>query len=118
MPAEDVMEAPRDAGAPLVFISHDSRDAELADAFSKLLRRVSAGKIEGLEPDEDVVRDQVIIFKKTAALAKVISSKTDQKKREEESTTAKALEEIKIMFRELSTRMVEGPDRAGESEQR
>lgn len=28
---------------PLVFISHDTRDAELAEAFSKLLSSVSAG---------------------------------------------------------------------------
>ena len=34
------------AGAPLVFISHDTRDAELAEAFSKLLRSVSAGMIK------------------------------------------------------------------------
>jgi len=33
-------------GAPLVFISHDSRDAELAEAFSKLLKSVSAGMIK------------------------------------------------------------------------
>jgi len=31
---------------PLVFISHDSRDAELAKAFSKLIRSVSAGMIK------------------------------------------------------------------------
>lgn len=31
---------------PLVFISHDGRDAELADAFSKLLKSVSAGMIK------------------------------------------------------------------------
>jgi len=30
----------------LVFISHDSRDAELAEAFSKLLRSVSAGMLK------------------------------------------------------------------------
>lgn len=33
-------------GAPLVFISHDSRDAALAEAFSKLLKSVSAGMIK------------------------------------------------------------------------
>jgi hypothetical protein len=32
--------------APLVFISHDSRDAELAEAFSKLLGSVSAGVLK------------------------------------------------------------------------
>jgi TIR domain len=32
--------------SPLVFISHDSRDAELAEAFAKLLKSVSAGMIK------------------------------------------------------------------------
>ena len=31
---------------PLIFISHDARDAELAEAFSKLLKSVSAGMIK------------------------------------------------------------------------
>ncbi len=34
------------ATGPLVFISHDGRDAELAEAFSKLLKSVSAGMIK------------------------------------------------------------------------
>lgn len=33
---------PSGASSPLVFISHDARDAELAEAFSKLLKSVSA----------------------------------------------------------------------------
>jgi hypothetical protein len=37
---------PSGAPSPLVFISHDSRDAELAEAFSKLLKSVSAGMIK------------------------------------------------------------------------
>jgi hypothetical protein len=37
---------PSIASNPLVFISHDSRDAELAEAFSKLLKSVSAGMIK------------------------------------------------------------------------
>jgi len=32
--------------SPLVFISHDTRDAELAESFSKLLKSVSAGMIK------------------------------------------------------------------------
>lgn len=32
--------------SPLVFISHDARDAEFAEAFSKLLKSVSAGMIK------------------------------------------------------------------------
>jgi hypothetical protein len=38
--------APSTTGHPLVFISHDARDAELAEAFAKLLRSVSAGMIK------------------------------------------------------------------------
>ncbi len=37
---------PSGASVPLVFISHDGRDAELAEAFSKLLKSVSAGMIK------------------------------------------------------------------------
>jgi hypothetical protein len=39
-----VLELP--SAGPLVFISHDARDAELAEAFSKLLKSVSAGMIK------------------------------------------------------------------------
>jgi hypothetical protein len=40
-------EAPRVAGAkPLVFISHDARDADLAEEFAKLLSDVSAGTLK------------------------------------------------------------------------
>ena len=34
---------PQSAAGPLVFITHDGRDAESAEAFSKLLKSVSAG---------------------------------------------------------------------------
>jgi len=37
---------PSGASSPVVFISHDGRDAELAEAFSKLLKSVSAGMIK------------------------------------------------------------------------
>jgi hypothetical protein len=37
---------PSSSASPLVFISHDSRDAELAEAFSKLLKSVSAGMLK------------------------------------------------------------------------
>lgn len=37
---------PTNASSPLVFISHDSRDADLAEAFGKLLKSVSAGMIK------------------------------------------------------------------------
>lgn len=34
------------SSTPLIFISHDARDADLAEAFSKLLKSVSAGMIK------------------------------------------------------------------------
>ncbi|MFN0192230.1 MAG: hypothetical protein ACKVP5_09680 [Aestuariivirga sp.] len=37
---------PSTSTSPMVFISHDARDAELAEAFSKLLKSVSAGMIK------------------------------------------------------------------------
>jgi len=42
-PDADVLTA---TSGPLVFISHDARDAELAEAFGKLLKSVSAGMIK------------------------------------------------------------------------
>jgi hypothetical protein len=38
--------------SPLVFISHDSRDAELAEAFGKLLKSVSAGMIKAFRSSD------------------------------------------------------------------
>src|SRR5712692_5848860 len=50
--SEKKAKSPRDVdvlsstSGPLVFISHDARDVELADAFGKLLKSVSAGMIK------------------------------------------------------------------------
>ncbi len=38
--------------ASLVFISHDSRDAEFAEAFSKLLKSVSAGMLKAFRSSD------------------------------------------------------------------
>lgn len=43
---------PRTPVPPLIFISHDSRDAELAEAFSALLRRVSAGMLKSFRSSD------------------------------------------------------------------
>lgn len=49
---EEVQElAPSSAGS-LVFISHDSRDADLAEAFSKLLSSVSAGVLKSFRSSD------------------------------------------------------------------
>lgn len=45
-PHSDADVLSRGSTAPLVFISHDTRDADLAEAFSKLLKSVSAGMIK------------------------------------------------------------------------
>ena len=42
----------KDEGAPLVFISHDARDAKLAEAFSRLLKRVSAGALKSFRSSD------------------------------------------------------------------
>ena len=42
---------PSSAG-PLVFISHDSRDADVAEAFSKLLKSVSAGMLKSFRSSD------------------------------------------------------------------
>lgn len=40
------------ASSPLVFISHDTRDAKLAEAFSKLLKSVSSGMIKSFRSSD------------------------------------------------------------------
>lgn len=50
---------PNGAGAPLIFISHDTRDADLAEAFSKLLRSVSANMIKTFRSSDKKAGDGV-----------------------------------------------------------
>jgi hypothetical protein len=45
--------------APLVFISHDSRDAEIAEGFSKLLKSVSAGMIRTFHSSDKKGKDGI-----------------------------------------------------------
>lgn len=49
----------RKINSPLVFISHDSRDAELAEAFSKLLRSVSAGMLRSFRSSDNKGREGI-----------------------------------------------------------
>ena len=49
-PLESVRPAPRTT--PYIFISHDNRDAELAEAFSKLLSSVSAGVLKSFRSSD------------------------------------------------------------------
>jgi hypothetical protein len=47
------------ATSPLVFISHDSRDADIAEAFSKLLKSVSAGMIRTFRSSDKKGKDGI-----------------------------------------------------------
>jgi len=48
----DIVERLNTPPTPLIFISHDSRDAELAEAFSKLLSSVSAGVLKSFRSSD------------------------------------------------------------------
>ena len=50
--AEDQIEQIVKSANPLVFISHDTRDAELAEAFSNLLKSVSAGVLKSFRTSD------------------------------------------------------------------
>jgi hypothetical protein len=49
IPSDEALGRP---SAPLIFISHDTRDAELAEAFSKLLSSVSAGVLKSFRSSD------------------------------------------------------------------
>ena len=49
---EPTVEIPTSNDHRLIFISHDSKDAELAKAFSKLLRSVSAGMLRSFRSSD------------------------------------------------------------------
>lgn len=50
--ADDQIEPIAKSANPLVFISHDTRDAELAEAFSNLLKSVSAGVLKSFRTSD------------------------------------------------------------------
>ncbi|WP_079415228.1 toll/interleukin-1 receptor domain-containing protein [Thiomonas intermedia] len=50
--AEDQLDQVAKSANPLVFISHDTRDAEFAEAFSNLLKSVSAGVLKSFRTSD------------------------------------------------------------------
>lgn len=52
MSEQEEKESVAKTSTPLVFISHDTRDAELAEAFSNLLRSVSAGVLKSFRSSD------------------------------------------------------------------
>lgn len=57
--AQESVDAGAVATTPLVFISHDTRDADLAEAFSKLLKSVSAGMIKTFRSSDKKAGDGI-----------------------------------------------------------
>ena len=109
-------------GVPLSRVSNgpfyqfqNSDDSE--DSLSKLVLQLCR-RISGLEPDTDVVKTQVQVFKATV---EEVLKKLQQPKKEndishvDEAAVAKVLEEMKVIVRELPMRIerhiIDGPDR-------
>jgi hypothetical protein len=101
------------AGPFYQFQNSDDGEESLSKLILQLCRR-----IPGLEPDKDVVTNQVKAFK--ASVAEVLKALGGQKKVEkkeavDEGAVAKVLEEMKLIVRELplrlEQRMIEGPER-------
>lgn len=94
----------------------NSDDTE--ESLSKLVRQL-CNRVSGLEPDVDVVKTQVHVFKSTVTdvLKTSGDAKNIQKKETtEEGAVAKVLEEMKLLVRELPLRLeqivIEGPIRS------
>ncbi len=94
---------------------HNSDDSE--ESLTKLTLQLCR-RIPSLEPDEDVIKNQVQAFKKS--VDEVLKKMTTHKKPEEkpsidESAVAKVLEEMKLLVRDLpmrfEQRIIEGPER-------
>ncbi|MCK5609212.1 toll/interleukin-1 receptor domain-containing protein [Candidatus Pacearchaeota archaeon] len=91
------------------------------DSLIGLVTQLSK-RIPGAEPDEDVVRTQVQTFKATAdeILSKLAKPGTETKKETPSAdATAKQLEELKVMFREMPSLLEDLlSDNAGDSRSR
>jgi hypothetical protein len=95
------------------FQNSDDSEESLTKLTLQLCRRIS-----GIEPDTDVVKAQVQVFKKTvtAILGTIgVAQVSEKKETLEEGTVAKVLEEMKLLIREfpvlLEQRMMDGPER-------
>jgi hypothetical protein len=77
-----------------------------ADSLSKLVLQLCK-RVNGLEPDKDIVAAQVEIFKNSAApiLKKIGTPRKTTKDQQEESSIPKLLEEMKFLVRELPMRL-------------
>jgi hypothetical protein len=85
------------------------------DSLSKLVLEL-AGRIPGLEPDSDVVRNQVKVFKSTAdRILEKLSNRSGKKDvQAEDNPLAKFLEEMKGLVRDLPSRVADRMVEAGD----
>lgn len=75
------------------------------DSLTKLVLQL-VKRIPNAEPDEEIVKDQVKVFKQK--LTELLSKQPENTKNEEgsqETSTAKLFEEVKIMFQDLPSRL-------------
>ena len=75
------------------------------DSLTKLVLQL-VRRIPNAEPDEEIVKDQVKVFKQK--LAELLSKQPENTKNEEgsqDTSTAKLFEEVKIMFQDLPSRL-------------
>lgn len=100
-------------GVPLTSISNGpfaqfQNCADDTDSLTKLVKQL-VKKIPNSEPDEDVIKSQVEIFKKK--INSILQPTTEEKKNDKKETkldfeaSAKLFEEVKIMFQELPRRL-------------
>jgi hypothetical protein len=80
--------------------------ADDEDSLTKLVLQL-VKRIPNAEPDEDIVRDQVKVFKQkiTELLNKQIDVISNPNEVKEDSSVAKLFEEVKIMFQDLPLRI-------------
>lgn len=86
------------------FQNSDDEEDSLVKLVTQLVR-----KIPGAEPDDSVVRQQVITFKgrivELSKKAPAAKTKEQKKELEESASVAKLFEEIKVMFNDLPARL-------------
>ena len=89
------------------------------DSLTKLVLEL-AGRVPGLEPDSDVIKAQVKAFKEISD--KIIERESSQKKtvtaRIEDNPTAAFLEEMKVLVRDLPSRITERRHELGDPTRR
>jgi hypothetical protein len=96
-----------DCGPFYQFQNNDGSEDGLAKLVSQLCRRVPS-----LDPDEKIVRTQIVEFRKTVDELLKAHEEDGTDEAPEEVAGAKVVEEMKMVVRELSARMEEGVEKS------